>query len=188
MSEFDDEMEKLTTDWADDPDGRDRDCLRNHRGLTLHLIREGFRDFEVRKQRELRNYFKKNVLKPEFMETAPTVPLRKVKVKTSEKTMRHIIGGAVELFAGWKIGRLEIGKATKDILLTEAKHERARGTGHIANAIIYEKLAQPMDDKQTVANYWKSPEAVKLIRDEVINGIEKKRDDFAGGAHLTPAE
>lgn len=173
MSEFDDEIQRLIDHW-DDPTKRNNACYRNNKELTLYFINLGFKEFEARQRRSARTYFKKEMIKPGFM-SETYVPLKPlVKAKVSEKTISQALSHATDMFVGWKIGKLEIGMATKEKLLAEALHERKAGAGHIVNALIYERLATPMNDTQTVADHWKTREAIKLIRDEVISTVRDR--------------
>ncbi len=172
MSEFEDQMDELLARYTD-PNKRYLAVYKNHKELTLFFIRQGFKEYEVQKQREIRNNIKKTILRPEVLqEGAPVKPA--IRVKPTARTMTHMTDRAIQqlgIFTDWKLGKLPLGDATKGKLITEANHERARGQGHIINAIFYEKLARPMNDSETVANHWKSPETVKLIRDEIISNI-----------------
>jgi len=170
MARFDDEIESIMADFPD-PDQRDVACLRNHRDLALYFIREGFKAYEAKLRRTARTKFKDEVIKPEFMAETYAPPEPIVTVDTSEKSATAYMKKATEMFIGWKIGKLEIGSANKEKLLVEARNERNAGRGHVINARIYERLAQPMNSINTVAEHWKTIEAVKLIRDEIIRSV-----------------
>lgn len=172
MTEYEDEMAELVENYPD-PAKRNAAVFKSHRQLALSLINEGFKLFEAKQRRERRNEIKKNILKPEFMNENYVRPKTIAPVTVSKRTVTGAINHAVDVFSGWTIGRLEIGKATKDKLLTAAQHERKSGAGHLVNAAIYENLAKPMNNTQTVADYWKSKEAVQLIRDEVIKNVSE---------------
>ncbi len=177
MSAFDDEIEELMVN--NNPTKRNQDCYKNYKSLALHFINEGFKAYEAKQRREARTHFKKEIIKPEFMAENYRPPKPIVRVKVSERTVTHAVNHATDMFIGWKIGRLEIGQATKDKLLAEARNEHRAGAGHIINALIYERLAQPMNNRQTVAEYWKSPEAIRVIRDQVVNEVNGRRTGIA---------
>jgi hypothetical protein len=182
MVEYGDEIEALLLKYVNNYVGRDAAVYAKHKDLALYFIRQGFSVYEAQQRRIVRNDIKKNILKPEFQREikmkSSTSTSPAVKVNVSEKTATKAMGYAAEMFTNWKIGKLEIGDATKARLVIEANNERSRAGGHVINAIIYEKLAEPMNNVETVSEHWKTRKAVELIRGEILRSAEHVRVGF----------
>jgi hypothetical protein len=134
--------------------------------LIEYLLKVGFAKIDSHRRRKARQFIKENVIRTEFFSDKP---LPKVKVKLPDSfRAKHIQRTVANIMTSWRIGGVELGKCTKDKLMTQARNERAAGKGHIENAIWYERLAAPMNDKETVASYWKDGKVIAFIRDEVL--------------------
>ena len=67
----------------------------------------------------------------------------------------------------WRVGRLSIGDMTREQLLAEAAAEERKSNGHLKDAKLYKAIAKPMHPGQLVRDYWESPEAIHMLRDEI---------------------
>jgi hypothetical protein len=134
--------------------------------LIEYVLKVGFAKIDAYRRRKSRQYIKENVIRSEFFSDSP---LPKVKIKLPEAfRARHIQRTFENIMSSWKIGGVELGKCTKEKLLSQAKNERAAGQGHIENAVWYERLAAPMNDRETVAGHWKDGKSIAFIRNEIL--------------------
>lgn len=147
----------------------DRAWKSGDQDLIMYLMKIGFAKISANMRRKSRQMIKENVIRKEFL-SEDDIPKIKIKL-TNDFRSKHIQRTISNIMSDWKIGGVELGKCTKEKLLKQAQSERSAGRGHIENAILYERLAAPMNNKETVSSYWKDSRAIVLIRDEILTNI-----------------
>lgn len=145
------------------------------KALALYVMQVGVETLAAKRRRSDRQELRSTVVKDDFVKR-PGGPA--YSVKPSRRSMDRLGKVVADFFHRWKIGALDLGDATREDLLAEANKERASSKGHLRNAVFYEKLAEPMEPGQRTRDYWKSAEAVKLIRDELWRDTEGKGVGF----------
>jgi hypothetical protein len=156
---------------------RTADAVRKIRSsdseLIGYVLMVGVDHLKAKRRQRKRQELKATVLKPEFVRGA---------VSGSIKLSRRYVGKlkkvADTLFQDWTVGGVSLGDWTKEFLVEQARQGRLSAKGALFNSVFYEKLAQPMKPGQTVSEHWKSPEAVLLIRAELLEDTAEKDVDF----------
>jgi hypothetical protein len=141
--------------------------------LVNYVLRIGLDHIKATRRHKRRQELTNTVVRKEFVRGSVTGS-----IKLSKAYVGKLKKVADTLFQDWSIGGVRLGDATKEQLRTWAADLRASAKGSLRNALFYDKLADPMKDGQTVSSYWKSPQAVKIIRDELWEETETKTVAF----------
>lgn len=101
---------------------------------------------EIKHHNIVQDFIKFETSRP--LKKGPPIPLSEARIKEGMKL--------ASIFVKWKIGSTLIGDMNKDGLLAAASHERKSAAGHLDNAIIYEEIARPMNNTETVGEHYRS--------------------------------
>ena len=166
MPEFDEVIETLNEQY-DDPQKRVAAAIKN-KSFASWCVEQAFKDYAIRMRQMRRHQMKRTNLFVRALTGAPPPKPRRSGVQEmalSAALADHMLQGALEMFADWKIGELSIGKAYWSDLDREEQSERARGSGHLLNAEILARLKAPMpsDDSKTVSQFYKRVQVEELV-------------------------
>ena len=180
MSAERDECLEYLDDHNDDAAAAARDIVDNGTyEVRLYITIVGLMRLQAEQRRKNRRLLALRV-RPQFIANPGAPPARIPPLSRGNE--RRLRQQAREFFADWKIGTMSMAEMTKENLLEEAAKERRKSDVHLFDALLYEEMAAPMQPGQLVPDFWVSPEAVRLLRDE----LWRRRDETTEVAETRP--